>query len=76
MNTIIVRKEIEVPLGVLVDVADLLLEHDIGHKIIATNTDENTISLEISYDREQRDVFYEITDLIEDHQQERDEDDE
>ncbi len=76
MNTIIVKKEIEVPVGVLIDVADLLLEHDIEHKVIATDSDEETITLEISYEKEQRDIFHEITDLIEDHSDNEDDEEE
>ena len=74
MSTVIVKDEIEVPLGILIEVADLLIKNEITHEITDTDAENGSITLEIEYEKEQRDTIHEIEDLIEDF--EEDDDDE
>jgi len=70
MTTVIVQKEMEVPVGILVEVADLLIEHEISHKITATDADNDCITLELEYEKEEREIIHEIQDLIDDYEEE------
>ena len=74
MTTVIVQKEMEVPVGILVEVADLLIEHEISHKITATDADNDCITLELEYEKEEREIIHEIQDLIDDYEEEGEED--
>jgi len=70
MTTVIVQKEMEIPVGILVEVADLLIEHEISHKITATDADNDCITLELEYEKEEREIIHEIQDLIDDYEEE------
>ena len=74
-KTIITKKEIQVPAGVLIKVAELLLENDISNEIIATDEDEDTLTLEVSYSKEERDIIHEAEDLISEFEEEENEED-
>ena len=76
MTTVITKKELSVPLGAILDVADVLLENDIINNIIGTDSDEDTIILEVEYDKEQREVIHEVEDIIADFLEEVEQDDE
>ena len=74
-KTIITKKEIVVPAGVLVKVAELLLENDISNEIIATDEEEDTLTIEVSYSKEERDIIHEAEDLISEFEEEADNED-
>ena len=74
-KTIFTKKEIEVPAGILIKVAELLLENDISNEIIATDEEEDTLTLEVSYSKEERDIIHEAEDLISDFEDEENEED-
>jgi trehalose-6-phosphatase len=66
MKTIVVD-EIEVPVDVMVEVATILSENNLTNEIKGSNDDENTIMVEIHYDRkdkEEREALSEIQDVI------------
>ena len=65
-TTIITRKELEVPLGALIEVSDILIENGISNEITGTDDDEDTITLEVSFTKEERDIIHEVEDLISD----------
>ena len=65
-TTIITRKELEVPLGALIEVSDILIENGISNEITGTDEDEDTITLEVSFTKEERDIIHEVEDLIND----------
>lgn len=76
MKTIKV-KELEVPVGAMPEVVDILMENDLENSLTGTDEDHEVIFLEVSYDKDdedQRDAVHEIEDIIADH--EDDDDDE
>jgi hypothetical protein len=76
MNTVIVKKELDIPVGLLLEVADILIENEISHEITGTDAENDCITLEVAYDKEQRDTIHEIEDLIDDYEEEDEDDDE
>ena len=74
-TTIITRKELEVPLGVLIEVSDILIENGISNEITGTDEDEDTITLEVSFTKEERDIIHEVEDLISDFDPDGNQDD-
>ena len=73
-TTIITRKELEVPLGALIEVSDILIENGISNEITGTDEDEDTITLEVSFTKEERDIIHEVEDLISDFDPDGDQD--
>ena len=75
MKTVIVKKEIEVPVGILMEVADLLIENELSHEIIGTDAENKCLTLEIAYEKDERDTIHEIENLIDDYEEEEDDED-
>ncbi|SEW46028.1 hypothetical protein SAMN05428988_6219 [Chitinophaga sp. YR573] len=77
MNTVITKKELHVPVDVLIRVADVLLENDITNTIIGTEEEDHELVIEVEYEKEQREVIHEVEDIISDYHEndEEDEDD-
>lgn len=73
-TTIITRKELEVPLGALIEVSDILIENGISNEITGTDEDEDTITLEVSFNKEEREIIHEVEDLISDFDPDGDQD--
>ncbi len=73
-TTVITRKELHVPTGAIIDVADVLLENEITNEIIGTEPDEDAVILEVQYDKEQREVIHEVEDIISDFLEEAEQD--
>jgi len=76
MKTVIVKKEVEVPVGILMEVADLLIENELSHEIIGTDAENNCLTLEIAYEKDERDTIHEIENLIDDYEVEDDDEEE
>lgn len=68
----IIKQDIIVPSGALLEVADILIEEGIMHTITSTDEEEDTITLEIQYEKEQRDAVHAIDDLIGDFEEQED----
>jgi hypothetical protein len=75
MNTVIVKKELDIPVGLLLEVADILIENEISHEITGTDAENDCITLEVAYEKEQRDTIHEIEDLIDDYEEDEEEED-
>lgn len=78
MKTIKV-KELEVPVGAMPEVVDILMENDLDNSLTGTDEDHELIFLEVSYDKDdedQRSVVHEFKDIIADHEDDDDDDDE
>ncbi len=63
---VITKKELHVPTGAIIDVADVLLENEVTNEIIGTDADEDAVILEVQYDKEQREIIHEVEDIISD----------
>lgn len=77
MKTIKV-KELEVPVGAMPEVVDLLMENELDNSLTGTDEDHDFIYLEVSYDKDdddQKAAIHEIEDIIDDYEDEDDEDD-
>jgi hypothetical protein len=74
-KTIITKKELEVPVDVLLEVSAILVEHNIPNQIIDTDEEEDSITIEVSFTKEQREVIHEVEDVISDYEEEDDDDD-
>lgn len=74
-TTIINQKELIIPAGVIAQVSDVIIENEITHEIIGADTDEDTITLEVQFTKDEREIIHEIEDIISDFEQEAEEDD-
>ncbi len=77
MLTKIYVKEIEVPAQAIQEVAIILASHDLQNRITDSDVKNETITLTIQYEKEERDIIQEILDLLESYEdaEEEDEDD-
>jgi hypothetical protein len=76
-KTMITKKELHVPVGATLEVTDVLLENEIVNDLTGTDSDEDTLILEVQYEKEQRDAIHKVEDIIADFLEEQeDEDDE
>ena len=74
MKKTVTTKQLEVPVGVLMEVADLLIENEITHQMVATDEDNDTITIEVEYDRDERDTIHEVENAIDDYEGDDEED--
>lgn len=78
MKTIKV-KELEVPVGAMPEVVDILMENDLDNSLTGTDEDHGFIYLEVSYDKDdddQKAAIHEIDDIIANYEDDDDEEDE
>ena len=75
MKKTVTTKQLEVPVGALMEVADLLIENEITHQMVATDGDNDTITIEVEYDRDERDTIHEVEDAIDDYEGDDEEED-
>ena len=50
-NTIITRKVLNIPVLAILQVVDLLLEHEIAHEIVATDEEEELLIIQVEYEK-------------------------
>jgi hypothetical protein len=75
MKTIKV-KELEVPVGVIAEVAEILGDNGIKNRILGVDEDLNNILIEIEYDKDdedERQTVHDIDDVINEYDDEEDE---
>jgi hypothetical protein len=63
-------KELEVPVGAMPEVVDVLIDNDLDNSLTGTDEDHELIYLEVSYDKDDEDqkaAVHEIEDIIDDH---------
>lgn len=71
--------ELEVPVGAMPEVVDLLMENELDNSLTGTDEDHDFICLEVSYDKDdddQKAAIHEIEDIIADYNDDDDEEDE
>lgn len=72
-------KELEVPVGVIWQVADLLAQSELENKIVGVDEDETAVFVEVTYntdDDDQRDALKQLNDVIDNYDDEDDDDEE
>ena len=72
-TTIITKKELNVPAGVIAQVADVIIENELTHESIGSDTDEDTVTLEVQFTKDEREIIHEIEDIISDYEEEAEE---
>jgi len=73
----LIKEQFEIPASVMIQVSSLICEHELPHEIIEVDEDEDTITLELQYSRQERSVIHVIEDLIADgSDDDQDDDDE
>lgn len=63
-------KELEIPVGAMPEVVDVLIDNDLDNSLTGTDEDHELIYLEVSYDKDDEDqkaAVHEIEDIIDDH---------
>ena len=76
MKTVIIKKEIEVPLDALIDVADVLIANNLTHSIVDTDAEEDTVLMEVEYMKGEGHLFRELEAIISEYEEEGDDDNE
>jgi hypothetical protein len=77
MKTIKV-KELEVPVGAMPEVVELLIENELDNSLTGTDEDHDFIYLEVSYDKDdddQKAAIHEIEDIIDDYEDDEEDED-
>ncbi|SFE67741.1 hypothetical protein SAMN05518672_10943 [Chitinophaga sp. CF118] len=69
------KEQFDVPSGIMLEVCGLICEHELQHAIVEVDEDADTISLEIQYSKQDREVIHQIEDLIADNSEDDDDDD-
>ena len=72
-TTIITKKELIIPTGVIAQVSDVIIENEITHQIIGADTDEDTITLEVQFAKDEREIIHEIEDIVSDYEEQAEE---
>jgi hypothetical protein len=76
MKRILTTKELEVPVSAMIQVADLLIENEISHVLVATDEDNDTVTIEVEYGTNDRETIHTIEDVVDDHTAESADDEE
>jgi hypothetical protein len=75
----VTKEQFDVPASIMLKVSDLICGNQLTHEIIEVDEDADTITLELEYTKQERDVIHQIEDLIadnsDDEEEEEDEDD-
>ncbi|MEC5147776.1 hypothetical protein [Chitinophaga sp. 212800010-3] len=72
----IIEKDLEVPVAIIVEVANLLCSQEITPEIIEADEKNEIITLSVQFTKEQRDAIHQAEDLIDDYHEEEDDDEE
>ena len=65
----------DVPASVMLQVAGLICENQLAHVILETDEDEEIITMEVEYKKEERAIIHQIEDLIADNSDDEEEED-
>ncbi|WP_440134904.1 hypothetical protein [Chitinophaga sancti] len=74
--TKLTRQVFDIPANIMLDVCSLICEHELEHTIMEVDEDEDTISVELQYSKQDRKVIHKIEDMIADNSDEEDEEEE
>lgn len=72
MKKTITTKELEIPIALMTEIVEMIVDNSISHVLIGADTEEDTITIEVDYEREERAIIHAIEDLIEDYQENMD----
>lgn len=72
----ITEKELEVPVAIIAEVANLLCSQQIIPEIIEADEENEIITLSVQFTKEERDTIHQAEDLIADYHDDDDEEEE
>lgn len=75
-KTVITKKELNVPVAAIIEVANVLLENEIINDIVGTEPYKDELIIEVQYDKEQREIIHQVEDIIADYEESDDEEEE
>ena len=61
------KEEFQVPIDAMVEVANVVCEHNLHHVITEVDDYEEIITLQLEYSKEEREIIHQIEDLIDDY---------
>ena len=64
-------KEINVPVEIIAEFADLLAEHNLTNEILGS-TEDGEIIIEVQYEKKERQAVFDLLELVEDNSAEED----
>ena len=67
-KTTITQEELVVPLNAIIEVVGLLIENELSFEIIETDEDEETITIEVDYNKDEREIIHQVKDIIADYE--------
>lgn len=76
MKNIIVKRHIDVPAGIVLEALDLLMENEMVYTIDSVDKEEDVLTIEVQYLREERAMIHELEDLIADYEEEQEDEEE
>ncbi|MBN8852768.1 MAG: hypothetical protein BGO55_03345 [Sphingobacteriales bacterium 50-39] len=68
MKTKIYVQELIIPSDAMPEVATILVNNELTNEIIGSDEENETITLEVQYEKEERDAFQEILDVVESYE--------
>lgn len=71
MRDILVKRHLDVPAAMVLDALELLMENEVSYAISAIDKEEETLTIEVQYLKEERAVIHELEDLIADYEEEQ-----
>ena len=75
MSVLIKKEELDVPAGVMLDAAYLLVANGIKHTIMDVNSEDETLTIVVEYELSQQSVINEIEQAIADYDSDDEDDD-
>lgn len=67
-------EQFEVPGAAMLQVSSLICDHQLDHHIMDVDDQEEKITLELRYSKQEREVIHQIEDIIADNSEEGDDD--
>ena len=72
----LIEKELNVPANAMMQVAKVLTENELVATITGSDDEDDTITIEVQYEKSNRAAIHEIEDIIEEHSSDENDDDE
>lgn len=62
-------KEFEVPIEIIAHFANLLIDHNLTNEIVGINGEEETLTIEVSYENKEKGKLLALIEFMDDHYQ-------
>jgi hypothetical protein len=75
MKSKIYVQELIIPSDAMLEVATILVDNELTNEIIGSDEENETVTVEVQYEKEERDAVQEILDVVESYEDAEEEDD-